>query len=161
MAGRSKDPIVRLSKREHLPAATLYKAAQSLFEDKLRFIERVNRLQFDEKPDSANPDAHKVLFSDTAEIRLLCRLWLRYWALDDSGDDNIKACHDILAHIVKVTESVMKQKMEAHKMVMDYINHTQRMQEHADKMAIASRTAPEDLPDAALQALTDDPQVTE
>ena len=152
---RTRDPLQRLAKRDMLPMEVLCRASQSLFEDKLRFIQRVNELRFDQKPTASDPDAHTLRLSDTADVRLLLRLWLRYWALDDSEDDNIKACHEILNHIVKVTDSLMKQKMDAHRMVMDFMQHYQKSKEHDDKMSIATKTRPEDMLDATLESLAD------
>lgn len=152
---KARDPIVRLSKHDILPQETLAKAAQVILDAQLRHVERTRKLRFDETPSGADPEAHKLYLDDMPEVRLLQKLWVRYHTLQDSDECDAKVVNDVLKMITHQTAEIASSRTKSFEMILAVVAQRQKSQEHADKMAIASKMRPEDLPDADVEALAE------
>ena len=151
---KARDPIVRLSKHDVLSPDVLDKAAQVLLDSRLRFVDRVRKLRFDERPSSADPEAHKLYLDDEPEVRLLHKLWLRYYMLLDSDDEGgAKLANELMKMICQTTSGLSEAQGKAFAMILAVVQQNQKAKEHADKMAVANRERPEDMSDASLDNL--------
>lgn len=150
---KARDPIVRLSKHDVLPEETLAKAAQVILDAQLRHVERTRKVRFDETPNGADPEAHRLYLDDMPEVRLLQKLWLRYHALQDADDPDQKAINEVLKMITHQTAEIAASRTKSFEMILSVVAQRQKAKEHNDRMAIAAKRSPGDLKDAELAEL--------
>lgn len=154
-----KDSIIRVARKKAVPLAVLSRNAEYLIETQMRFVHRVKTLRCHRQPDPAHPSWHQPAKGDPPELCVFIRLWLEWWTAKLSGDAKMQS--ETMKQITTLAKMLNASCAGAYTMILDAVSQRQRMQEHVDKMAIASHTRPDQMTDASLEDLAGTPEVIE